>query len=129
MEAEMVEKEYLLCRYVKKSTLGTGSRRGVQLSEASNNASSAFSEADRCAGSSPAMRNEDHLVAALQGGDAERVGRHPGPEQLLGPGDPLDVVGVGVGGDDHLAGGQVEVHLADQVDNLVRGVKKSDVDQ
>src|SRR5262249_59416810 len=41
----------------------------------------------------------------------------------------LNVVGVGVRGDDHLAGGQVEVHGADEVDDLREGVEPADVDE
>src|SRR5262249_34189918 len=50
-------------------------------------------------------------------------------EQLLGAGQPLHVVGVGVRGDDHFASGQVEVHLPDQLDDLLNGVLKADVDE
>ncbi len=65
----------------------------------------------------------------LQRLDAERMGGHLGLEQLAGAGHALDVIGVGVRGDDHLAGGQVEVHLADQLDDLVDGVQVADVDE
>ncbi len=34
-----------------------------------------------------------------------------------------------MGGDDHLAGGQVEVHLADQLDDLPDGILVADVDE
>ena len=49
--------------------------------------------------------------------------------QLLGAGNSLNMIGVSVGGDQHLASGQIEVHLANQIDNLVDGVKIADVDQ
>ena len=69
------------------------------------------------------------LVAGLQRLDAERMGGHLGLEQFLGAGEALDVVGVGVRGDDHLAGGQVEIHLPDQLDDLVDRVEVADVDE
>ena len=50
-------------------------------------------------------------------------------EQLLGPGHALDVIGVGVRGDDHLAVGQVEIHPANQIDDLVGRFQIADVDQ
>src|SRR5207249_2328211 len=52
-----------------------------------------------------------------------------GTQQLTGAGDPLNVVGVGMGGDDHLAGGQVEVHAPDQLDDLLHRIEIADVDQ
>ena len=88
-----------------------------------------------------ARRHRDVDVLRLDGGvgqissprlqrlDALGVGGDLGLEQFLGAGDALDVVGVGVRGDDHLAGGQVEVHLADQLDDLVDGVEIADVDE
>ena len=39
------------------------------------------------------------------------------------------MIGVGVGRDDHLAAGQVEVHLANQFHNLVNGFHVTDIDQ
>src|SRR5207249_12139716 len=69
------------------------------------------------------------LVARLQRLDGQRVGAHRRLEQFAGAGQALDVVGVGVRGDDHLAGRQAEVHAADQVDDLVHGVEVADVDE
>ena len=43
--------------------------------------------------------------------------------------DPLHMIGVSVCGNDHLALGQVEIHLADEVDNLFDGVNEADVDE
>jgi len=39
------------------------------------------------------------------------------------------VVRVGVGGDDHLAGGQIEVHLANQLDDFIHRLDVADVDE
>ena len=50
-------------------------------------------------------------------------------QHLAGVGRPLDVVGVGVRGDKHFAGGQVEIHLADQLDDLVHGFQIANVDE
>ena len=69
------------------------------------------------------------LVAAFDGLDALGMGRHPGFEHVPGPGQALDVIDVGMGGDDHLARGQVEVHLADQLDDLVDRFQQADVDE
>ena len=69
------------------------------------------------------------LVAGLERLDAQRMGGDLGLEQFPGPGQALDVVGVGMRGDHHLAGGQVEVHLADQLDDFVDGFEIADVDQ
>ena len=66
---------------------------------------------------------------ASSGFDARRVGGHLGLEQLLGLGQPLDVVRVGVGGDEHLALRQIEVHLPDEFDDFGDGVLVADVDQ
>src|SRR5208283_343400 len=41
----------------------------------------------------------------------------------------LDVVGVGVGGNDHLARGQVKIHLADEFHDLVNRFQVADVDE
>ena len=54
-----------------------------------------------------------------------RMGGDLGLEQLAGVGRSLDVVGVGVRGDEHLAGGQVEIHLPDQLDDLVDACRDS----
>ena len=63
------------------------------------------------------------------GFDAGRMGGDLRLEQFSGAGDALNVIGVGVRGDQHLAGGQVEIHLANQLDDLVDGVEIADVDQ
>src|SRR5262249_16321804 len=70
-----------------------------------------------------------NLVTALDRLDAERVRRHLRLEQFLGPCDALNVVGVRVRGDDHLAGGQVEVHPPDQFDDFLDRVEETDVDE
>src|SRR5262245_56834712 len=71
----------------------------------------------------------DNLVAGLDWLDAERVGRDLGAHQVTGTMKALDVVGVRVRGDDHLARRQVEVHLPDQLDDLLDGVVETDVDK
>ena len=50
-------------------------------------------------------------------------------EDLAGPGQPLDVVHVGMGGDDQLAGREAEVHLPDQLQDVGQLVEEADVDQ
>src|SRR5262249_20235034 len=69
------------------------------------------------------------FVATLEGGDAKRMRGDPGPQQLLGPGRALDMVGVRVGGNQHLALRQTKVHLADKVDDLFHGVEVANIDE
>ena len=57
------------------------------------------------------------------------MGGHLALEDLAGPGQALGVVGVGVGRDDHLAGREAEVHLADQLEDVDQLVEEPDVDQ
>src|SRR5579884_2532307 len=57
------------------------------------------------------------------------MGSHLGFEDFLSAGEALDVIGVGVRGDNHLAGGQVEIHLANQLDDFVDGIEVADVDE
>src|SRR5579884_452030 len=69
------------------------------------------------------------LVSAFQRLDTERMSGHLGLEDLLGTGQSLDVIGVGVRGDNHLAGRQVEVHAANQLDDFLHGIDIADVDE
>ena len=69
------------------------------------------------------------LVALFERGDALGVRGDLALEDLAGPGQALGVVGVGVGGQDHLAGREAEVHLADQLEHVGQLVEEADVDQ
>ncbi len=69
------------------------------------------------------------LIAFLDGGNAPGMGDDLALEDLAGPAESLGVVDVGVGGDDHLAGGQAEIHLPDQFQHVGQLVEESDVDQ
>ena len=57
------------------------------------------------------------------------MGGHLGLEHFLGAGQSLDMIGVGVRGDDHLAGGQIEIHLPDQFDDFLDRIEIADVDE
>ena len=57
------------------------------------------------------------------------MGRDFRLQQLTGPGGALNMVGVGVRGDQHLARRQIEIHLPDQLDDFFHGVEIADVDQ
>ena len=61
--------------------------------------------------------------------DALGMGGDDASEDLAGAGQPLDVVDVGVRGDDQLACGQAEIHLPDQLQDIGELVEESDVDQ
>ena len=50
-------------------------------------------------------------------------------KQFAGAGQALDVVGIGVSGDDHLACRQVEIHAANELDDFIDGVKIADIDK
>src|SRR5207244_2579495 len=52
-----------------------------------------------------------------------------GLQQFLGAGNALDVVGIGVSGNQHLARGEVVIHLPDQIHNLGDRVQIADVNQ
>src|SRR5262249_29888834 len=54
-----------------------------------------------------------NLVGRIRRTDAEWMGRDLGLEAVFGGLEPLDVVGVGVGSDDHLAFREAEIRLAD----------------
>ena len=71
----------------------------------------------------------EDLVAFLDRRDALGVGGHLALEDLAGPRQPLGVVDVGVGRDDQLAGGEAEIHLADQLEHVGQLVEEPDVDQ
>src|SRR5204863_6552621 len=68
-------------------------------------------------------------VAGLQRCHAGRVGADAGLDEFPGLRQSLDVVRVGVGGNQQLAAGQVEVHLPNQVDDLGHRVLVADIDQ
>src|SRR5262245_48358899 len=70
----------------------------------------------------------DH-VSPLDRRDAQRVGEHLGLEPRLGSLEALDVVRVCVGGDDRFALGQAEVHLPDQLDDIVHRFLEPDIDE
>ena len=69
------------------------------------------------------------LVPLFERDDALGVGVDLALEQVPGPSQTLGVVGVGVGGQDHLAGGQAEIHLPDQFQDVGELVEEADVDQ
>src|SRR5262249_40776600 len=70
-----------------------------------------------------------YLVSAFNRFDALRMRGHLGLEQLLGAGNPLNVVGIRVRGHNHLARGQVEIHAPNQFNDFVHSFKKTDIDQ
>ena len=65
------------------------------------------------------------LVALFERGDALGVGGDLALEDLAGAGQALGVVGVGVGRQDHLAGREAEVHLADQLEHVGQLVEEA----
>ncbi len=65
------------------------------------------------------------LVPFLDGGDALGVRGHLALEHLAGPREPLGVIDVGVGRDDHLARGEAEIHLADQLEHVGQLVEEA----
>ena len=69
------------------------------------------------------------LVPFLDRGDALGVRGHLALENLAGTRQPLGVIDVGVRRDDHLAGGQAEIHLPDQLQHVGQLVEEPDVDQ
>ena len=69
------------------------------------------------------------LVPVAERGDARRVGHDLALQDLARPRQPLGVVDVGVRGEDHLAGREAEVHLADQLEDVGQLVEEADVDQ
>ena len=71
----------------------------------------------------------EDLVALFDGADALGVRDHLALENLAGPGEALGVIDVGMGRDDHLAGGEAEVHLPDQLEHVGQLVEEADVDQ
>ena len=70
----------------------------------------------------------ENLVTLLEGGDGLGVGCHFGLEDLAGSRQSLGVVDVGVSRDDHLAGGETEIHLANQFQHVRQVVEEPDVD-
>ncbi len=68
-------------------------------------------------------------IARLQRPGRQRMGRDIGAQKLLGLRQPLNVVDVGVGGDERFALRKREVELADQLHNLVHCLVIADVDQ
>jgi hypothetical protein len=48
---------------------------------------------------------------------------------VLGFGQSLDVIHIGVRADEHLALAQRKIHLPDQLDDLIDGLVKTDVDE
>src|SRR5205823_4992631 len=52
-----------------------------------------------------------------------------GLHELASPREALDVVCIGMSGNDHFAGGQVEVHAANQIDDFIHSFQVADVDE
>ena len=69
------------------------------------------------------------LVAGFERGDGPRMGIDGGFEQLLGLGEALDVIDVGMRADQHFALAEREIHLPDHFDNLIDRILQADVDQ
>ena len=67
----------------------------------------------------------EDLVPFLDGGDALGVGGDLALEDFTGARQPLGVIDVGVGGDDQLARGQAEIHLADQLEDVGQLVEET----
>ncbi len=69
------------------------------------------------------------LVARFEVFGGERMGGDRGFENLFGFGEALDVVDVGVRGDERLAFAKRKVEFADEVDDVVDGVFVADVEE
>jgi hypothetical protein len=57
------------------------------------------------------------------------MGRYLAPEQLAGACHPLNVIGVGVGGNQRFARREIEIHLPNQLDNIVHRIQVTDVNE
>ena len=68
-------------------------------------------------------------IAALEGLDGERVGEDRRFEDRLGLRQPLDVIDVGMRGDEGPAGREGEIELTDHLHDLVDGLGVADVDE
>src|SRR5207244_6861902 len=69
------------------------------------------------------------LVARLQRRDGRRMCENGGLEKLLGLGQALDVIDVGMRGDQHLALAERKIHLPDELDDFLNRLLQADVDQ
>ena len=99
------------------------------VSPSSTSASSFTGGIDRWISWAAISANVLIAIAAGQGLGGQRVADDLGLQQLVDLGQSLNVVDVGVRGDQHLAVRQREIELADQLDDLVDRLLVADVDQ